>query len=50
MKVLAFLLISASAQAAPVTALQPDAQPWRGDFDAMLERAAKITPVQLKTP
>src|SRR6185503_17979468 len=38
MKALALLLISVSARAAPMTALQPDVQPWVGDFDGMLER------------
>jgi len=36
--VLAALLSFAAAPAAPVTTLEPELQPWTGDFDGMLER------------
>ena len=38
MKAIALLLIAATARAAPMTAIEPDAKPWLGDFDGMLER------------
>jgi len=37
-RALAFLLLAGAAQAAPVTSLDADLQPWTGDFDGMLER------------
>ena len=38
MRALPLLLLAATAQGAPVTALDTDLKPWSGDFDGMLER------------